>query len=111
MKHEEIEKIINEAFENKQNISESSDKKILNAINETIELTDKGSVRVAEKRDGKWIVNQWVKKAILLSFKVNKMTMSKGPTLLGLIKFLENQLHGMRVIGKKQDTDMYLMEL
>ena len=33
MKHEEIEKIINEAFENKQNISESSDKKILNAIN------------------------------------------------------------------------------
>ena len=66
MKTNELETIINEAFENKQNISENSEKKILDAINETIELTDKGSVRVAEKINGKWSVNQWVKKAILL---------------------------------------------
>ena len=38
MKPNELEKIINEAFENKQNISESSDKKILDAINETIKI-------------------------------------------------------------------------
>ena len=74
-----LEKIINDAFENKQNVSMESDKKILDAINETIELTDKGNVRVAEKINGKWSVNQWVKKAILLSFRINKMTMSKGP--------------------------------
>ena len=79
MKINEIEKIINEAFDNKQNISEKSEKNILNAINETIELTDKGIVRVAEKKNGKWETNQWVKKAILLSFRINKMTMSKGP--------------------------------
>ena len=79
MKPDELEKIINEAFENKQSISESSDKKILDAIKETIELTDKGNLRVAERKNGKWSVNQWVKKAILLSFRVNKMTMSKGP--------------------------------
>ena len=79
MKTNELETIINEAFENKQNISENSDKKILNAINETIELTDKGTIRVAEKINNQWSVNQWVKKAILLSFRVNKMTMSKGP--------------------------------
>ena len=42
MKPDELEKIINEAFENKQSVSESSDKKILDAIKETIELTDKG---------------------------------------------------------------------
>ena len=42
MKTNELEKIINEAFENRQNVSENSDKKILDAINETIELTDKG---------------------------------------------------------------------
>ena len=42
MKPDELEKIISEAFENKQNISENSDKKILDAIKETIELTDKG---------------------------------------------------------------------
>ena len=79
MKANELEKIINDAFEDKQNISDSSDKKILDAINETINLTDKGSIRVAEKKNGKWSVNQWVKKAILLSFRINKMTMSKGP--------------------------------
>ena len=79
MKKNELEQTINEAFENKQNISENSDKKILNAINETIELTDKGTIRVAEKINNQWSVNQWVKKAILLSFRVNKMTMSKGP--------------------------------
>ena len=79
MKLNELEKIINDAFENKQNISDNSDKKILDAISETIELTDKGNVRVANKTNGKWSVNQWVKKAILLSFRVNKMTMSKGP--------------------------------
>ena len=79
MKASELEKIINNAFENKQNISDASDKKILDAINETIDLTDKGSIRVAEKKNGKWSVNQWVKKAILLSFRTNQMTMSKGP--------------------------------
>ena len=79
MKPDELEKIISEAFENKQSVTENSDKKILDAIKETIELTDRGNVRVAEKKNGKWSVNQWVKKGILLSFRVNKMTMSKGP--------------------------------
>ena len=46
MKPDELEKIINEAFENKQSVSENSDQKILDAIKETIELTDKGNIRV-----------------------------------------------------------------
>ena len=79
MKTNELEKIINEAFENKQNISEKSDNKVLEAINKTIELTDSGEIRVAEKKNKDWVVNQWVKKAILLSFRVRPMTMSKGP--------------------------------
>ena len=79
MKNNELEIIINNAFENLQNISEKSDVKILNAVNETIDLTDKGTLRVANKVNGVWKVNQWVKKAILLSFRINKMTMSKGP--------------------------------
>ena len=52
MKRDELEKIINEAFENKQQVSENSDKKILDAISKTIELTDQGDLRVAEKK--KW---------------------------------------------------------
>ncbi len=79
MKQDELEKIINEAFDNRQNISNKSDKKILDAISETINLTDSGIVRVANKIKDVWTVNQWVKKAILLSFRVNEMKMSKGP--------------------------------
>ena len=75
----DLEKIINKAFDDKQNINEKSNTEILKAINQTIELTDKGELRVAEKKNGNWIVNQWVKKAILLSFRTSPMTMSKGP--------------------------------
>ena len=79
MNLDKFEKTINEAFENKEKIDANSDKSITDAIKETIELTDQGKIRVAEKKDDSWIVNQWVKKAILLSFKINKMEILKGP--------------------------------
>ncbi len=79
MNLDNFEKIINEAFDIKEKINASSDKSIIEAIKETIELTDQGKIRVAEKKDGNWIVNQWVKKAILLSFKINKMEILRGP--------------------------------
>ena len=75
----ELEKIINESFENKDKINTNSDKSIISAINETIELTDQGKIRVAEKKNGSWKINQWIKKAILLSFKINKMEILRGP--------------------------------
>ena len=79
MNLDKFEKIINEAFENKEKIDTNSDKSIVDAIRETIELTDQGKIRVAEKKNGTWKVNQWVKKAILLSFKINKMEILRGP--------------------------------
>jgi len=79
MKTDSFEKIIIEAWNNKDRVNSKSDKKILNAISETIELLDSGKVRVSEKKDNKWHVNQWIKKAILLSFRVNKMKTTKGP--------------------------------
>jgi 2,3,4,5-tetrahydropyridine-2-carboxylate N-succinyltransferase len=79
MNIDKFEKIINEAFETKEKINVDSDKSIIDTIKETIELTDQGKIRVAEKKEGSWIVNQWVKKAILLSFKINKMEILKGP--------------------------------
>ena len=79
MNLDKFEKTINEAFENKEKINADSDKSIIDAIKETIELTDQGKIRVAEKKDGTWKVNQWVKKAILLSFKINKMEILRGP--------------------------------
>ncbi len=74
-----FEKIINEAWNNKSAVSAKSNKKIINAINKTIDLLDSGKIRVAEKKGNDWSVNQWIKKAILLSFRVNKMKISKGP--------------------------------
>ena len=78
MNLEKIEKSINEAFSNKDKISKS-DKKLNKLIKETIDLLDAGKIRVAEKKGDTWQVNQWIKKAILLSFRVNKMKASKGP--------------------------------
>ena len=78
MNSEKIEKSINEAFSNKNNISQS-DEELKKLINETIDLLDQGKIRVAEKKGNEWKVNQWIKKAILLSFRVNKMKASKGP--------------------------------
>ena len=78
MNLEKIEKSINEAFEKKDKIN-SSDKTINELVRETIGLLDNGKIRVAEKKGDSWKVNQWIKKAILLSFRVNKMKASKGP--------------------------------
>ena len=75
----EFENIINTAWDNKDSINGQSDKSILDAINQTIELVDKGELRVAEKNGNEWAVNQWVKKAIMLSFRTHDMDSLSGP--------------------------------
>ena len=79
MNTDNFEKIIDEAWNNKNQVNSKSNKKIINAIGKTIDLLDSGKIRVAEKKNNQWHVNQWIKKAILLSFRVNKMKASKGP--------------------------------
>ena len=66
-----LEKIINDAFDNRDAVSLSTTGPIRDSVNSTLEKLDSGSLRVCEKIDGEWIVNQWTKKAILLSFKLN----------------------------------------
>ena len=79
MNLDKFEKIINESFDKKEEINSKSDKSIIDAVNDTIELVDQGKIRVAERKNDKWVVNQWIKKAILLSFKINKMQILRGP--------------------------------
>jgi len=79
MNTKSFENIINEAWNNKGQVNSKSSRKLLNAISITIDLLDAGKIRVAEKKNNEWIVNQWIKKAILLSFRINKMKTSKGP--------------------------------
>jgi len=79
MNNNTFEKIITDSWDNRSQVNSKSSRKLLNAISKTIDLLDSGKIRVAEKKDNEWIVNQWIKKAILLSFRVNKMKTSKGP--------------------------------
>lgn len=51
---------------------------VRNAICEVIEKLDKGVVRIAEKIEGKWIINEWLKKAVLMYFPINKMEVSES---------------------------------
>ncbi len=65
--------LIEAAYEQRQDINaENVSREVRAAIYETIELLDAGAIRVAEQQDGIWQVNQWVKKAILLYFKIEK---------------------------------------
>ena len=76
---ENLEKIINDAWENKEQISQNSDGSILNSINQLIENLDQGKLRVAEKIDGSWTTHQYIKKAIMLSFRIHGMEALSGP--------------------------------
>ena len=75
----EFENIINTAWDNREKVSNKSDPSIIDAIKETIKLVDSGKLRVAEKSGKEWVVHQWIKKAILLSFRVNEMQTLSGP--------------------------------
>jgi 2,3,4,5-tetrahydropyridine-2-carboxylate N-succinyltransferase len=75
----DIEKIINNAWENKDKINKNSDKSIIDAINKIIEDLDLGKKRVAEKIDGEWRTHQYIKKAIMLSFRIYEMQSLPGP--------------------------------
>ena len=66
-----FEVIINSAFENRDDVTASTEGEIRDAVNNTLDDLDKGKIRVCEKVNNEWIVNQWIKKAILLSFRLN----------------------------------------
>ncbi len=74
-----LEEIINKAFENRKEINSSTKGEIGEAVNEALNLLDSGKKRVAEQNEkGEWVVNQWLKKAVLLSFSLNDMQIIKG---------------------------------
>ena len=76
---EQLKKIIETNFEKIEEINPQIKGELPEAVNEVINLLDEGKIRVAEKKDNKWIVNEWIKQAILLSFKINEMENLSGP--------------------------------
>src|SRR6185503_12110624 len=70
----DLAKTIDDAFEARNDVSPATRGPVREAVDTALDLLDKGEARVAEKQsDGKWQVNQWLKKAVLLSFRLNDM--------------------------------------
>ena len=75
----DLEKIINKAWEKKDQVNKNSDKSLIDSINKIIEDLDQGKIRVAEKINGEWTTHQYIKKAVMLSFRVYEMETLSGP--------------------------------
>lgn len=67
---DKMRNIIEEAWENRA-LTEQHE--VQSAIREVIDMLDKGKIRIAEKIDNQWIINEWIKKAVLMYFPINKM--------------------------------------
>jgi 2,3,4,5-tetrahydropyridine-2-carboxylate N-succinyltransferase len=74
----ELAHTIDDAFERRAEIDTSTKGAVRDAVETALDLLDKGRARVAEKKDGGWVGNQWLKKAVLLSFRLNPMSVIKG---------------------------------
>ena len=79
MKQQELSRLIDAAFERRADINAKTKGPIRKAVANALELLDEGEARVAERQgDGSWHVHQWLKKAVLLSFRLNEMGIIKG---------------------------------
>ena len=98
-----LDQIINEAWENKDQINQNSDQKIKDAINKIIENLDSGKIRVAEKIKGEWVTHQYIKKGIMLSFRIYGMETLSGPYSAWHDK--SHLLRGKTANWKKEDFE------
>ena len=74
-----LEKTIEAAFENRDSINTATRGEARDAVETALNLLDRGELRVASRgSDGQWTVHQWLKKAVLLSFRLNAMEIIKG---------------------------------
>jgi 2,3,4,5-tetrahydropyridine-2,6-dicarboxylate N-succinyltransferase len=79
MTHSDLAKTIDDAFEQRDAIGLNTKGAVRDAVEAALDLLDQGKARVAEKAaDGSWRVNQWLKKAVLLSFRLNDMSVIPG---------------------------------
>jgi 2,3,4,5-tetrahydropyridine-2-carboxylate N-succinyltransferase len=78
MSHDHLKTFIDSAYEHAVEITPETKGVVRDAVEEVLDLLDKGELRVAEKREGAWIVNKWLKKAILLSFRLHEPHKMEG---------------------------------
>ncbi len=79
MSTDKLAGVIDEAFEGRDKIGPKTKGAVRKAVNSALDLLDAGQARVAERdANGQWHVNQWLKKAVLLSFSINDMSVIPG---------------------------------
>jgi 2,3,4,5-tetrahydropyridine-2-carboxylate N-succinyltransferase len=78
MSQSSLQATIESAWEMRDGINAQSKGAVRDAVTAALNQLDKGEARVAEKKNGTWVVHQWLKKAVLLSFRLNDMTTISG---------------------------------
>src|SRR6201999_927197 len=74
----ELRAIVEAAFGKRDSIGVTTQGEVRQAVDKALDLLDAGKLRVAEKTGGDWVVHQWLKKAVLLSFRLNDMRLIEG---------------------------------
>ncbi|AMO70633.1 2,3,4,5-tetrahydropyridine-2,6-dicarboxylate N-succinyltransferase [Sphingorhabdus sp. M41] len=74
-----LQTTIDDAWDKRESLGLTTQGEVRDAVDAALAMLDNGSGRVAEKRDGEWVVNQWLKKAVLLSFRLNDNVLIEGP--------------------------------
>ena len=75
---DQLQPVIERAWEERDSVGPDTKGEVRQAVDTALAALDRGEARVAEKADGEWIVNQWLKKAVLLSFRLNPMEAISG---------------------------------
>src|SRR5215510_7427916 len=73
-----LQPVIESAWDRRDSIGPDTGGEVRSAVDEALDLLDLGKARVAEKTGSEWVVNQWLKKAVLLSFRLYDMTPISG---------------------------------
>jgi 2,3,4,5-tetrahydropyridine-2-carboxylate N-succinyltransferase len=105
----ELQAVIEAAFERRTELNPmSADAQLRDAVDQALALLDAGQARVAEKHDGRWVVHEWLKKAVLLSFRLNDNVPMEGggfaryfdkvPSKFGRMSDQELAASGVRVV-------------
>jgi len=74
----DLQSTIEAAWDERDKITPKTKGSLRKSVDEVLLMLDQGKARVAEKKDGQWVVNQWLKKAVLLSFRLSDMTLIGG---------------------------------
>ena len=111
MENKELENVIETSWESRDEINEKTVGITKVAVEQTLNLLGNGTLRVAEKiASGEWVVNQWTKKAVLLSFRLREMELQKGgpQNSTWWIKWIASLKTGVKLSGKRRISEPFL---